>query len=53
MFEPGTKVSYQMNKRERGTAVVKSLSTAKRDHAYIITEREGTILVPLGELVRL
>lgn len=51
MFTPGTKVTYQLNKRERGNAVVKSVSTVKKNHVYIVTETEGTILVPVSELV--
>lgn len=51
MFTAGTKVTYQLNKTIRGNAVISSKSTAKRTpHYYILTETEGTILVPATEL---
>lgn len=53
-FNPGDKVTYslQPNKRlsPKGNAVFKSISSAKKNHAYIETETQGTILVPLSEL---
>ncbi len=54
-FSAGDPVTYdlQPNKRNspRGNAVFKSVSTAKKNHAYIETETEGTILVPISELL--
>lgn len=49
-FKPNDKVTYQKTKRERGSATVKSASTAKKGHYYIETETEGTLLVPADEL---
>jgi hypothetical protein len=49
-FKIGDKVTYQKNKRERGNAVISSASVAKKNHFYIKTEKEGTIMVPAGEL---
>lgn len=51
MFNKGDQVTYQMNKATRGNATVERISTAKKNHVYIITETEGTILVPVSELV--
>ena len=59
MFEAKTPVTYQKTKTERGNAIVTlngrresaGPSATKRNHFYIITETEGTILVPAGELV--
>ena len=51
MFEAKTPVTYQKTKTERGNAIVAGPSATKRNHFYIITETEGTILVPAGELV--
>lgn len=51
MFNVGDKVTYRLNKRERGNATISLVSTAKRNHVYIVTETEGTILVPVSELV--
>jgi hypothetical protein len=49
-FKVGDKVTYQKNKRERGNAVISSISAAKKNHFYLKTEKEGTIMVPGGEL---
>lgn len=49
-FKTGDKVTYQKSKKERGNAVISSASTAKKNHFYIKTEKEGTIMVPAGEL---
>ncbi len=49
-FKVGDKVTYQKSKRERGNAVISSASTAKKNHFYLKTEKEGTIMVPAGEL---
>lgn len=49
-FAVGRPVSYQKNKRERGNAVIQRKSTAKANHYYIVTETEGTLLVPEYEL---
>lgn len=52
-FQKGDPVTYdlQPNKRNspRGNAVFKQMSS-KKNHAYIETETEGTIMVPLAEL---
>lgn len=52
-FQKGDPVTYdlQPNKRNspRGNAVFKMMSS-KKNHAYIETETEGTIMVPLAEL---
>jgi hypothetical protein len=50
-FQPGHKVTYQFNKKTRGNAVIKTISSAKKDHAYIETEKQGTLLVPFKELM--
>lgn len=42
-MSPGTEVTYQKNKKERGNAKIKMASKAKKDHYYIDTEHEGTI----------
>jgi hypothetical protein len=47
----GAKVTYQKNKRERGNATVERVSTTKKHHVYIKTETEGTLLVPVSELL--
>jgi hypothetical protein len=31
--------------------VIKTISSAKKDHAYIETEKQGTLLVPFKELM--
>jgi hypothetical protein len=49
-FKVGDKVTYQKSKRERGNAVISSISAAKKNHFYLKTEKEGTIMVPRGEL---
>jgi len=50
-FKQGDVVTYQKSKKERGNATIKSASTGpKKNHFYIATEKEGTILVPAGEL---
>jgi hypothetical protein len=49
-FKVGDKVTYQKSKKERGNAVISSASAAKKNHFYIKTEKEGTIMVPVGEL---
>ncbi len=51
MFKPNDAVTYQLNKTTRGNAVIKMASAAKRNHFYIVTETQGTILVPVSELV--
>lgn len=52
-FTAGDPVTYdlQPNKRNspRGNAVFKAMSS-KKNHAYIETETEGTIMVPIAEL---
>jgi hypothetical protein len=49
-FKVGDKVTYQKSKRERGNAVISSVSATKKNHFYLKTEKEGTIMVPGGEL---
>jgi hypothetical protein len=49
-FKIGDKVTYQKSKRERGNAIISGVSAAKKNHFYIKTEKEGTIMVPAGEL---
>jgi hypothetical protein len=52
MFNVGDKVTYQLNKKTRGNAVVTRISTGpKKGRVYIKTETEGTLLVYVGELV--
>lgn len=52
-FQKGDLVTYDLDPKKRnsprGNAVFKTMST-KKNHAYIDTETEGTILVPVGEL---
>lgn len=51
MHLPGTKVTYDRTKKERGEAVVVSKSTAKKNHYYIKDTKNGkTLLVPHHEL---
>lgn len=48
---PGTKVTYDRTKKERGEAVVVSKSTAKKNHYYVKDTKNGnTVLVPHHEL---
>jgi len=49
-FKKGDAVTYQKNKKERGQATIHSPSTTKKNHWYINTKDEGTILVPHKEL---
>jgi hypothetical protein len=51
-YKKGDAVTYQKNKKERGQANIHSRSTTKKNHWYINTKDQGTILVPHGELER-
>lgn len=50
-MEVGSKVTYMLNKYSRGNATILRFCSVKRGYVYIKTETEGTLLVPLGELV--
>lgn len=50
-WTPGTKVTYDRTKKERGEAVVVSKSTTKKNHYYVKDTKNGNIvLVPHHEL---
>ena len=50
-FKVGDRVTYNTYKKnQRGKAVITRVSTAKKNHFYINTDKEGTIMVPMDEL---